>query len=249
MSAQRMAGRVALITGGASGIGRATALRLAAEGATVAIVDLDRAEGEAVAEAITATGGSCTFFVCDVTREAQIERTVREVVTRHGGLHVLVNGAGILEGAYQLVDALNLDTFEGVLNVNVLGTFLACKHAAPAMEASGGGVILCLASGGGVSGPSSSLAYGASKAAVQGFCRTLEQQLEPRGIRVNVVAPGSIDTPMKRRNLIEGALAAGRDPEEALANQALGDPDGVAKILAFLASDDAAYLKGTVFTR
>jgi NAD(P)-dependent dehydrogenase (short-subunit alcohol dehydrogenase family) len=245
----RLNGRVALITGGASGIGRAAALRFAREGAVVAIADLNEPEGHSAAEAIALAGGSGLFLRCDVTREEEVSAVVAAVRDRWGGLHVLVNAAGILQGAYQPVDELELSTFERVLDVNVLGTFLFCKHAAPLIEASGGGVILCIASGAGVRGPSSSLAYGASKSAVQGFCHTLERQLSPRGIRVNVVCPGSIDTPMKRQNLIDGALAHGLDPAEALAGRALGDPDGVAKILAFLASEDAGYLVDTVFTR
>lgn len=237
------------MTGAASGIGRAAALRLAREGAGVALTDVNSGGGEATARAIIEAGGQGAFFPCDVTREEEVARVVSAARERLGGLHVLVHAAGVLLGAYQQIEDLEPGVFERVLDVNVLGTFLFCRHAAPAIEASGGGVILCIASGAGVRGPSSSLAYGASKAAVQGLCHTLERQFAPRGIRVNVVCPGSIDTAMKRQNVIDGAVAAGRDPEEALASAELGDPDGVARILAFLASPDADYLLGTVFTR
>jgi len=242
-------GRVALITGAASGIGRAAALRMARLGAATALVDLDEPEGTRVAAAIAAEGGRARFFRADVSREEEVKSAVEAAVEAFGALHVLVNAAGILQGAYQPVARLEAGTFARVLEVNLLGTFLACKHAAPRIQQAGGGVILCIASHAGVKGGSSSLAYGASKGGVQGFCYTLERELAPRGIRVNVVCPGSIDTPMKRRNLREAAEAAGRDLEEALAAAALGDPDGVARVLAFLASSEADYVVGTLFTR
>jgi NAD(P)-dependent dehydrogenase (short-subunit alcohol dehydrogenase family) len=247
----RLEGRVALVTGGASGIGRAAALRLAREGASVVVADLDEAAGAETVSRIEAEGhsGSALFVRCDVTREEEVRAAVKRAGERYGALQVLITCAGILQGAFQPVEELALETFERVLSVNVLGTFLFCKHATPLLEASGSGVVLCVASGGGVRGPSSSLAYGASKAAVHGFCLTLERQLEPRGIRVNVVCPGSLDTPMKRQNIRDGARTQGLDPEQALAAARLGDPDGVARVLAFLASEDAGYLVGTVFTK
>jgi len=245
----RLAGKTALITGGASGIGRATALRFAAEGAAVLIADLNEAEGRATATEIERAGGRAGFYSCDLSAEDQVAGVFERVRARQGGLHVLVAAAGILQGAFQPVDELELSTFARVLEVNVLGAFLACKHAAPLIRASGGGVILCLSSGGGVSGPSSSLAYGASKAGVLGFCHTLEAQLASQGVRVHAVCPGSLDTPMKRQNIRDRAAATGRDPEAELAATPLGDPDGVAKVLAFLASEDADYVRGTVFTR
>lgn len=245
----RLTGRGVLITGGATGIGRAAALRIAAEGAAVAVADLNEADGRATVEEIRAAGGTAFFLRCNVTDEAEVRAAVAAAAEKLGGLRVLVNAAGILQGAFQAVDMLELEVFARVVDVNLTGTFLCCKHAAPAIEAAGGGVILCIASGAGVRGPSSSLAYSASKGGVQGLCYTLERQLQPRGIRVNVVCPGSLDTPLKRQNIRDGAAARGEDPEAVLAATKLGDPDGVARILAFLASHDADYLLGTVFTR
>ncbi|MGV3722071.1 MAG: SDR family NAD(P)-dependent oxidoreductase [Actinomycetota bacterium] len=242
----RLAGKRVVITGGAAGIGRATALRAASEGARVYLVDRDVEQGEETLGAIRASGGEARFGRCDITQESEVRALAGRLRAEWEGVDVLITSAGILQGAYQPVETLELATFERVMDVNLLGTFLCCKHLAPLMGQ--GGVALCLSSGGGIRGPSSSLAYGASKAAVQGFCLTLQQQLAPRGIRVNVVCPGSIDTALKRQNIRDGALARGEDPDAVAAATQLGDPDGVAKVLTFLASDDAAYVTGTLFT-
>ena len=246
---RRLEGRVALITGGAAGIGRATALRFAAEGARVVMADLQDPLGDTAVAAIESLGGQAAYVHCDVTDEEQVRAAVAGALRAFGRLDCLVTAAGVLQGAYKDVTALDVKTFARVLDINVLGTFLACKHAVPAIEASGGGTVLCIASGAGVRGPSSSLPYGASKAGVYGFCQTLERQLQPRGIRVHVVCPGEIDTDMKRGNIREGALARGEDPDAALAARELGSPDAVAAILAFLASDEADHVRGMLVTR
>jgi len=243
----RLIGKIVLITGGAAGIGRATALRLAGEGAVVCIADADGQAGQTVVAAIEAAGGRAAFTQCDVTREPDVREVLEQVHRRFGALHVLINSAGILQGAFQQVEELDVETFRRVLDVNVTGTFLFCKYAVPLMAP--GGVVLCLSSGGGVRGPSSSLAYGASKAGVHGLGLTLQGQMEARGIRVNIVCPGAIDTPMKRQNIRDQAAVRGEDPERVLAATKLGDPDGVARVLAFLASDEADYVTGTIFTR
>lgn len=244
-----LTGRAAFITGGAAGIGRATALRFAAAGASVALFDLSDAEGAATAAEIRNGGGQALYCPGSVSDPSALEHAVERTIVAFGGLHVLVTSAGILQGAFQQVEELDLETFDRVMDVNLRGTFIACRYAVPAIEASGGGVVLCIASGGGVQGPSSSLVYGASKAAVHGFCRTLEKQLASRGIRVNVVCPGTIDTALKRQNVADAAHFHGEDPATALESAALGAPDGVAKVLTFLASPDADYVRGTIFTR
>lgn len=241
--------KVALITGGATGIGRATAIRFAREGSRVGILDVNDEEGVAAAAEIVAGGGQGLYRHADVRNEDEVRGGVQAVLDRWGRLDVLVTSAGILQGAFVDVTAFDAEMFARVLEVNVLGTFLACKHAAAPLERSGGGVVLAIASGAGVRGGSSSLAYGASKGGVNGFCMTLERQLSARGIRVVVVCPGGIDTPMKRQNVRDAALVAGRDPEAALATAGLGAPDGVARVLAFLASEAGSYVLSPVFTR
>ncbi|HEX2032928.1 MAG TPA: SDR family NAD(P)-dependent oxidoreductase [Chloroflexota bacterium] len=245
----RLAGKVVVVTGGARGIGGATAKRLAAEGAKVVIADILAAEAEETVGAINGSGGEAHFVKTDVTQEEACRAMAEATVERFGRLDVIVTCAGILQGAYQPLEALDVEVFERVQSVNVRGTFLAVKHAVPHIKRSGGGVVLCISSGAGVRSSSSSIAYGTSKAAVHGLVMTLQPRLEPQGIRVHAICPGSIDTALKRENVADAARAAGRAVPEALASAGLGDPDGVAKVIAFLASDEADFVRGTIFTR
>ena len=239
---------MAVVTGGARGIGAATAGVLASEGAAVVLGDTLEANGMAAARSIAEAGGRAKFVRADVTNPEDCRALVQAAVGAYGQLDVLICCAGILRGAFQSPEDLEVATFEQVLDVNVKGTFQTVQAAVPHLRARGG-VILLLASGAGVRGPSSSLAYGTSKGGVHGLAMTLEAHLAPHGIRVNDVCPGAIDTEMKRENVRDGARARGADAAEALAQSGLGDPLGVARVLAFLASPDADYVRGTVFTR
>lgn len=247
--AGRLDGKVALITGGARGIGGATARRFAAEGAKVVIGDLLAPEAAETIAAVEGAGGAAVFVPTDVTQEEDCRRLGATAAEQFGRLDVVVTCAGILQGVFLALEDLEIETFERVQAVNVRGTFLAVKHAVPHIKRSGGGVVLCISSGAGVRGSSSSIAYGTSKAGVHGLVMTLQPRLEAQRIRVHAICPGSIDTPLKRENVADGARAAGRAVPDALANAALGDPDGVARVLAFLASDDADFVRGTIFTR
>ncbi len=247
--AGRLQDKVALITGGARGIGGASARLFAGEGAKVVIGDLLEGESNETIEEIKKAGGEATFVKADVTREEDCRALAQAAVDTYGRLNVVVTCAGILQGAYVALEELDLEVFERVQAVNVRGTFLAVKHAVPHIKKSGGGVVLCISSGAGVRGSSSSIAYGTSKAGVHGMVMTLQPRLEPQGIRVHAICPGNIDTKLKRDNVADAARAAGRDVPEALAAASLGDPEGVARVLAFLASDDAGYVRGTIFTR
>ena len=243
-----LSGKVIVVTGGASGIGRATVDRCAALGAHVVLGDVAQADGEAVAAAVRAREGRALFVPCDVTMETQCRHLITTAVEAHGRLDALIVCAGILQGAFVDVSDLEDETFARVMDVNLRGAFLSVKHAVRAM--SGDGVILLLASGAGVTGPSSSVAYGASKGAVHGLGLVLQHRVAGRGIRVNTVAPGAIATPLKEQNVRDAGRARDASAAEIEAAQrALGDPAGVARVLAFLASDDADYVRGTIFTR
>ncbi|HEU5315034.1 MAG TPA: SDR family NAD(P)-dependent oxidoreductase [Chloroflexota bacterium] len=248
-AAGRLEGVVAVITGGARGIGGATATRFAAEGARVIIGDLLDAEAHETVAVIRAAGGEAHYVRTDVTDEEQCRALCQAAVDRYGQVDAIVTCAGVLQGAFTPLEDFDLETFERVQDINVRGTFLSVKHAVGHMKQSGGGVVICISSGAGVSGGSSSIAYGTSKAGVHGFVKCIEDQLRRAGIRAHAVCPGSVDTPLKRQNVADGARASGRDPEQALATAGLVDPAGIAGVLAFLASDEGSYVRGTVFTR
>ena len=246
----RLHDKVIAITGGASGIGGATAVVCAREGARVVIGDISPADGREIVKKIIGAGGEAIFVQTDVTQDADAARLIEQAESSFGRLDVLVTCAGILQGAMVLVENFEETTWDRVLDVNLKGTFLCVKHAVPAIKRAGGGVILFVSSVAGVIRGSSSVAYGASKGGVHGFGLTL-MELAGESIRVNVVCPGSIDTPLKRTAIADIAEMAGESREDAVSRErpGLGDPEGIGKILAFLASDDADFVRGTVFTR
>ena len=142
-----------------------------------------------------------------------------------------------------------MDEWDATLDTNLKGTFLSAKYTTPLLAAAGESVLLIIASGAGVRGGSSSYAYAASKAGQHGLHFKLESEVGPQGVRLHVICPGGIATPLKLANVAEGAEKDGRDPEEAKKNASLGDPVGVARVLTFLASEEGSYVRGTVFTR
>ena len=244
----RLQDKVVIVTGAASGIGRATAAYCQEEGAKLVLADLASAN----LSELSCLGGPrepASVVPADVTRAADCQAVADAALQRWGRIDALINCAGILQGAFLPIDELDEATFQRVIAVNLTGSFLMAKAVVPAMRQAGRGVIVLIASGAGVRGGSSSLAYGSSKGGVHGLAMVLEPQLAPHGIRVNDVCPGSLDTPLKRQNVVDGALAHGQDPTTALAHAKLGDPRGVARVLGFVASDDADYVRGSVFTR
>lgn len=236
--------KIALITGGASGIGRATALLFAREGAAVAIADIDAQAGEAVAREIETAGGKSLFIACDVTRAADCQHAVEATVAAFGGLDILFNNAGIIRRA----DVLTTTEAEWdrVMAVNVKSIFLMSKYAIPAMEKRRGGAIINTSSGWGLKGGGNAVSYCASKGAVTNMTRAMAIDHGPQKIRVNAVCPGDTDTPMLRGE----ARQLGRPEQEFLAEAAArplgryGTPEEVAQAVLFLASDAAAYITG-----
>jgi len=240
-------GKVILITGAAQGIGEATARLCAKRGARVIIVDI-KETGEATAASIRDSGGDATFHQLDVRSAEQVEALFAKVKASHDKLDVLICAAGILQGQYLQPEEFPLETFERVMDINVKGTFLTTKYATPLL-AETEGVMLLIASGAGVIGGSSSIAYGTSKGAVNGLGMVLASHLAPRKIRVNVICPGGINTEMKRSVIETQAELEGRDAATVIASAELGDPIGVARLLAYLASDDGDYVRRNLFTR
>ncbi len=235
--------KVSIVTGSASGIGRATALMFAREGAAVVVADIDATGAEQTAKEITARGGRAIAVAADVSAEADCKAVVAAAVAAFGGLHVLFNNAGIIRRA----DAINtsVDEWDRVMAVNVRSVFLMCKHAIPAMTS--GGAIVNTGSGWGLKGGGNAISYCASKAAVVNMTRALAIDHAAAGIRVNSVNPGDTDTPMLReeaRQLAEDWSAFAADAADRPMGRS-GTPDEIAKAVLFLASDASSFVTGT----
>ncbi|MBI1280954.1 MAG: SDR family NAD(P)-dependent oxidoreductase [Anaerolineaceae bacterium] len=246
-----LTGKVVLITGGANGIGEATAKLCVERGAVVVTADMNAEAGERSAAAIRAQGGQIDFIQTDVRSAESVSALMDSIKQKHGRLDKMVCAAGVLRGPWLQPEELPLEEFELTMDVNVKGSFLCAKYATPLLVESDSAVIINVASGAGVIGPSSSLAYGASKGGANGFSMTLANHLKDRNVRVNTLCPGNIVTQMKLSVDVAAAQRDGRSVEDAMekARQNYGVPEGVAKIIAFMISDEADYLRGALFTR
>ena len=241
----RLYGKVALITGAASGIGRASALLFAREGASVAVVDVNEKAGWKVADAISASGGQALFAPADVTRAADCERAVRAVAGKFGALHILFNNAGIIRRA-TVLDLTEAD-WDQVMGVNVKSIFLMSKFAIPLMEKSGGGSIINTASGWGLAGGAKAAAYCASKGAVVLLTKAMAIDHGQQNLRVNCICPGDTDTPMLRGEAQQLGAATTRFLQEAAQRPLgrVGAPEEIAQAALYLASDAASFVTGT----
>lgn len=241
----RLAGKIAIITGGASGIGAASARLFAAEGACVAIADMEQGAIDAVVAEITATGGEAFGMVADVADAAQVEAFVSAVAERYGAVHVLFSNAGI--GGKGSVVEIDVDAFSRTLAVNLGGSFLCSKYAIPHMQAAGGGSIIFTASELALIGSKRNAAYTASKAALIGMARSMALDHAPAGIRVNVLCPGPIDTPMLQRSIVT------HDHPDEYAQLIVDDvplgrigrADEIARVALFLAADESSFMTGS----
>jgi NAD(P)-dependent dehydrogenase (short-subunit alcohol dehydrogenase family) len=240
IAGDRLDGKVAIVTGGASGIGEAAARLFASSGATVVIADVQDALGEAVA-----ASAGCRYVRCDVTDEAQVEAAVGGAVAEHGRLDVMLSNAGVLlpTGSVMEMDLRELDR---VMAVNFRGAAACVKHAARAMAAQGGGAIVCTASVASLQGGFGPASYTASKHALLSLVRAAAGELGRHGVRVNCVSPGGVATPMSCRLMGVDApaeLEALTVPHNVLRGKVLRAED-VAEAALFLASDQAAFISG-----
>lgn len=247
----RLDGRIAVVTGSATGIGRAIAFRLAEEGARVVVADRKTDHGKATEADISAAGGEAIFVECDVSDGAQVRQLMEKAATRFGGIDVLVSNAGI-PGTLQPADQMNEEDFDRVVAVNLRGVFLCAKYAIPHLEASGRGAIVNLASTFGMVAAHNTPAYAATKGGVIALTRQLAIDYGPRGIRVNAVSPGYVDNDMDQRRTRMTPEDAARNlasREAAAALQPLGRQAATSEIaaaVAFLVSDDASFMTGAI---
>ena len=253
-SGNRLAGKIAVISGAASGIGAETARVFAAQGATVVVCDVNEANGNARVEAINAAGGNAIFRILDVVDEQQWQALIEEVETLFGKVDVLANSAGIsgrdpsaaiqtsATAGGKLVDQ-SLENWNQVMDVNSTGTFLGMKATIPAMIRAGGGSIVNISSICGIVGSHSNAAYHASKGAVRILSKAAAIQYAADGVRVNSIHPGFIDTAMTRPAHGNNAIAKARMDATPLGR--FGQPIDIAMGCAYLASDESSFITGT----
>ncbi|MCY3781950.1 MAG: SDR family NAD(P)-dependent oxidoreductase [Chloroflexi bacterium] len=244
----RLEGKVALVTGSARGIGRGIALRFAAEGASVGVLDLDAESCQRVVDEIHAAGGSALEVAADISDPAQVDAAVKKLRDQFGTVNVLVNNAAVMPVG--TIHETSLVDFERCLAVNLRGTYLVCRAVIPGMLAAGGGSIIHIASVTGMIGLPGLAAYSMTKGGMITLARSMSTDYAARGIRSNSVSPGTIDSPM-----LHEFLSHQSDPEafrqqydDMHALGRVGRIDEVANVCLFLASDEASFVTGANYT-
>jgi NAD(P)-dependent dehydrogenase (short-subunit alcohol dehydrogenase family) len=241
----KLKNKVALITGAGSGIGRATAILFAKEGAKVVVADIVKEAAEETVKLIKEAGGDAIFAIADVTKASDVQKMIETAMNYYGRLDILVNNAGV--NIMAPISETSEELWDKIININLKGVFLGCKYAAPVMIKQGGGVIINTASTFAFVGALNFSAYCASKGGVAAFTRALALELAPYKIRVNCICPGTIETP-----LVKQIWEKSGKPEEMRESRLklhpigrLGKPEDVANAALFLASDDSSFITGT----
>ena len=235
----RLEDKVAIITGGANGMGAEEARMFAREGATVVVADMRDEDGEAVVTQIAESGGTGVYVHTDVTSESDWQRLVDQTVSQFGKLNILVNNAGISSTAY--ADPMDIDGWTHIMDVNATGVYLGTRAAIPAMKEAGGGSIVNISSGAAIApSPETPASYSASKGAVRIFTKATAIQYAKENIRCNSVHPGIILTPMLQGAGADGANRVGRIPLGRV-----GTPEEIAYGVLYLASDEASFVTGS----
>lgn len=237
---KRLQNKVSLITGAAQGIGLATALKFAREGAIVVVCDVNPKAVDAAVALCQAEGATAKGYVMDVTQRPMVDSVVASVVAEWGRVDVLVNNAGITQDAR--LQKMTIEQFDRVIDVNLRGVFHCSQAVADIMVAQGRGVILNASSVVGIYGNFGQTNYAATKFGVIGFTKTWSRELGPKGVRVNAVAPGFISTPILK-TIPDKVI---HDMEQRVPMRRLGQPEEIANVYAFLASDEASYVNGIV---
>ena len=243
----RLDGKVTIITGGGSGMGRTAAELFAKEGARVVVADFSEASGEAVVAGVQAAGGEATFVKADVSNEADARGMVQHAIATYGRVDVLYNNAGVMPEADHSVIDTDVDTWDKVMAVNVRGVFLGCKYAIPQMLEQGSGSIISTASFVAILGCSVPQdAYTASKGAVLALTRSMAVQFAGRGVRANSISPGPIETPLLMDWLLKDEAAKqlrlNRNPSGRF-----GKPEEIVNVAIYLASDESKWTNGANF--
>lgn len=244
----KLAGKVAVITGGAGGIGQAAATLFVAEGACVLLVDIDEKNMQ---RAVTEIGNDCvSYTLADVSQPSQVEAYVRTAVQRYGGIDIFLDNAGI-EGEVKSIPEYSLEAFDKVMAVNVRGAWLGLKYVIPAMQERGGGSIIITSSTAGLGGRPGLSGYVTSKHAVIGMMRCAAVECAAMNIRVNTINPGATDTRMmhwlEEQRRPDAPQEAKKAYENLIPMQRYGLPKEVAQVMLFLASDESSYCTGSIF--
>lgn len=238
-------GKVAVVTGGGNGMGRATAVLFAREGARLVIGDVDREGGRSAVEQIRRAGGEATFVACDVSKESDVIKLIGTAEREYGGLNTLFNNAGVeqpVTPSHEVTEEL----FDRVIGINLKGTFFGCKHAIPLLRKAGGGTIVNNSSVSAFANVGGNISYGSSKGAIMSMTRILAIEYARENIRVNAICPGVIDTPMNQRNLeLAPDKEAVRQKWMAVTPLGrMGTPEEIARTVLYLATEMSSFTTG-----